>query len=436
MSSIEEKLRLQKEERDKKAAEEKKARMAAAANRNTGAMALHQKVEQERLDRLNQERAAAEERVKERERTNQLALEKAIKDEQERQEKMIRERKEKTEASAEARGQKNRAALDRRDSALTEWKQKNEPLKEAEREQQLQKLYLARLERKTSSQQSPTSPRSHGVAPTSPRSHGVQFTTPSASTPTTTPSSEPSPTDDSSLAKLPPMLGSGSVTNSSSKKLLTPKPKKSVMFSRTVAVQDGTPKAKKRLLDKHNKGLTEVGEEVLQYTTLKKLILGSNKLSSLPDNFTVLECLEILDLSSNDITEDEDGVANLQILSKMPLLHEVDFTGNQIYKLPVMENLVILGLADNNLDAIPEEIFLFKKLSKLDLSHNHIQHLPNELFSLVTINVLILAYNDLVELPEEIGQLVNLKVPFFFLLLLLLLLFGSLLFLISYHRSQ
>jgi len=50
--NIDELIKKQKEERARKAEEEKKARMEAAANRNISALEKQRKQEQERLDRL------------------------------------------------------------------------------------------------------------------------------------------------------------------------------------------------------------------------------------------------------------------------------------------------------------------------------------------------------------------------------------------------
>jgi len=108
----------------------------------------------------------------------------------------------------------------------------------------------------------PTSPR---VTPASPRASA-------ASAAAVTPTSPKSARGESSE------VAAQEEDATQVKKAKVTKPKKSVMFAKTVK-EEGAPTIK-RNLDKSGKNLLAIGDDVLQHTSLKKLTIGSNKIAS------------------------------------------------------------------------------------------------------------------------------------------------------------
>ncbi|KAJ3220691.1 hypothetical protein HK099_004092 [Clydaea vesicula] len=120
-----------------------------------------------------------------------------------------------------------------------------------------------------------------------------------------------------------------------------------------VPKEEDTPLIRTRLaearrsgfLDLRNLNLSQIPQEVLKLSEITTLLLGSNKLSSLPQQFAVLfPNLAFLDLSSNKITsvpKDLFDLENLEI---------VDIEGN---------NEAIKKLSNPSFDAIKEKIAIF-----------------------------------------------------------------------------
>ena len=68
-----------------------------------------------------------------------------------------------------------------------------------------------------------------------------------------------------------------------------------------------------------------------------------------------------------------------------------------------------LGLRDNQLTSLPEEIEALSQLKKLYLSYNQLTSLPEGIGALSQLEELGLSYNRLMSLPEGIGALLRLK---------------------------
>jgi internalin A len=73
-------------------------------------------------------------------------------------------------------------------------------------------------------------------------------------------------------------------------------------------------------------------------------------------------------------------------------------------------NLTLLGLSNNKLSVLPEEIGQFTNLTELYLSSNQLKSLPGEIGGLINLNSMLLSNNHLRSLPGEIGKLVNLTI--------------------------
>ncbi|EJK49650.1 hypothetical protein THAOC_31450 [Thalassiosira oceanica] len=140
-----------------------------------------------------------------------------------------------------------------------------------------------------------------------------------------------------------------------------------------------------------------------QFVFLRRLIIGSNKLSgALPNLPSKFPDLVDLDLSSNMITGSINGG-----LTNHPILKTLDLSGNMLtsfHETAVLSNLVQMNhmdLSENKLGpTIPRDIGKLKdKLTVLDLSNNNFEStIPSELGSLQSDATVRLAGNHFVSI--------------------------------------
>ncbi len=74
-----------------------------------------------------------------------------------------------------------------------------------------------------------------------------------------------------------------------------------------------------------------------------------------------------------------------------------------------LTNLLMLQVADNQLDSLPDEIGLCVKLGTLNLVGNQLTELPASLMTLVDLSSLVVSFNSLTALPDNIDKLVRLS---------------------------
>ena len=132
------------------------------------------------------------------------------------------------------------------------------------------------------------------------------------------------------------------------------------------------------------RGLTgAVPAEIGQLTSLKKLDLRSNQLTSVPAEIGQLTSLTDLGLGDNQLTS-------------VPA---------EIWQLTSLE---WLSLGINELTSVPAEIGQLTSLQLLHLSENRLTSVPAEIGQLTSLKRLYLGCNRLTSLPAEIGQLTSL----------------------------
>lgn len=109
------------------------------------------------------------------------------------------------------------------------------------------------------------------------------------------------------------------------------------------------------------------------------------------------------------IEENEDFSQIINVTSLTKLILDSCKPGNITPEISKLSNLTILSLACNNLLNIPPEIGNLQKLKKLNLHYNNLTELPPEIGNLTNLEVLVISLNKLTTLPSKTGNLTNLK---------------------------
>lgn len=169
----------------------------------------------------------------------------------------------------------------------------------------------------------------------------------------------------------------------------------------------------------------------LNFNNLQKLDLRHNKIENLVHGFCGNSFIKEIDLSSNDLTNIQVDMLDLESLEILNLAHnrlsfiapqsfhitciELDlsynnlesFQANTVENLPNLRRLVI---PHNKLTTIPL-LTALQSLDLLDLSYNNLNTIPNEAFShLPELKTLYLDNNNLKELnPSAFTRTVNIK---------------------------
>lgn len=157
-----------------------------------------------------------------------------------------------------------------------------------------------------------------------------------------------------------------------------------------------------------NQNLTEVPGYVTEMTDLKFLDLGGNQISSLPNNFSKLQNLEIFFCSDNLFE------TYPTILNQLPKLYMVAFKNNKMSTIPeeAFEGPHVkihwLILTGNMLQSLPNSVGRLAKMKKFMLSNNLLESLPKEITSMKDLEMIRLANNKLKIFPEVLRELPNL----------------------------
>lgn len=119
--------------------------------------------------------------------------------------------------------------------------------------------------------------------------------------------------------------------------------------------------------------ITELPNEICNLVNLETLIVISNKLKTIPSNISKLQNLKNLWLSKNQLVEIPDSIFTMKSLENVRLSH------NQINSFCNMKDffsgkqlapLTSLFLDNNKISSIPDILYDFISLQKLDLSYN------------------------------------------------------------------
>lgn len=169
-------------------------------------------------------------------------------------------------------------------------------------------------------------------------------------------------------------------------------------------------------------------------SSLKKLLLGHNKITLLNDNILSKSCqdLQVLELQHNSIREVERYA-----LTDAISLQIIDLSENHLEVIPAgffahLKRLRIVNLSKNKIRAITKDIFEETVMETLNIAHNHLKHFPSSLLAvsptLINLDVshnhidhldammlsntpnlisLNLAHNKLTLLPDNVFSYLN-----------------------------
>jgi Leucine-rich repeat (LRR) protein len=188
-------------------------------------------------------------------------------------------------------------------------------------------------------------------------------------------------------------------------------------------------------LQLNNNELAEIPEWLGSMTDLKELDLSWNeKITALPQSFTRLCNLEVIDLSRTSITRVPDSIREYKNLKTLHLGGSFElsktlvipdwigeltnleylFLGRSIKKIPRsignLRKLKRMVIYDNKIKTLPESIGNLLLLKELTIDFTHLRKLPKSFLNLSSLEKLELIVNaKLKRLPESFGSLRSLK---------------------------
>ncbi|MHA2362606.1 MAG: leucine-rich repeat domain-containing protein [Candidatus Hodarchaeales archaeon] len=181
-------------------------------------------------------------------------------------------------------------------------------------------------------------------------------------------------------------------------------------------------------LDKKD-NLVKLFENIIKLKHLKELVINGNKLAEIPDEFSHLQNLEILELKSNNLKQLTNSIADLKLnklllnenqfqefpkeIEKLNELEVLFLPNNHIIKIPdsikKLKKLKILNLGFNQISDVPESFTNLNMLTRVHLHDNNISSLPNSLDNMEKLSAFDLRNNKLKTLPESICNMKRLS---------------------------
>lgn len=156
----------------------------------------------------------------------------------------------------------------------------------------------------------------------------------------------------------------------------------------------------------NNKFEKELPKEFYQLKSLKNIEIQGSNIEVISDKLNNLNKLEGLKLYYNKIKKLPKNISGLSNLKSLYLNHnKIKFLPEDIGKL----NLTYLSLNNNLLKKLPSSFIKLKKLDTLILNENYIKELPKKIGNLEALKYLNLELNNLNFLPESFSTLTKLE---------------------------
>ena len=183
-------------------------------------------------------------------------------------------------------------------------------------------------------------------------------------------------------------------------------------------------------LNLSNLGLDDLPPSVQRLSSLQRLELRENSLTTLPDWIADLKQLVLLDVSRNrllDLPEALNKLTRLQSLkassvhlkappewiSNLTQLKHLDLSRSHLTDLPEalgeLKRLQLLNVSANQLSRVPKSIGRLNRLEELLLFGNSLEKLPDSLGQCARLRCLSLSNNQLASLPASLAALTELQ---------------------------
>ena len=150
-------------------------------------------------------------------------------------------------------------------------------------------------------------------------------------------------------------------------------------------------------------GLLAVPDPAIKLTTLDVIMLGRNRIATLPHTLSRLRYLRKLSLKQNELTGLTSSLAKLGYLQVLVL------TDNKLTSFDPMlleiASLRTLSLDKNQILSVPERIDRLSNLLALVLSHNPISRLPGNVCKLTSLTELRFKETKVRKVPMSFGTL-------------------------------
>ena len=160
------------------------------------------------------------------------------------------------------------------------------------------------------------------------------------------------------------------------------------------------------------RGIEKIPESIGIMTGLKWLKVSedaplTSSPMTIPDSIGDLSSLQVLDLSTTQVSSLPNTIGNLSSLQRL------DLSATQINSLPesigCLSNLQSLDLSTTQISSLPESIENLSSLQKLDLSSTQISSLPKSIWNLSGLHNLFLFDTLISSIPDSIANLSSLQ---------------------------
>jgi Leucine-rich repeat (LRR) protein len=156
-----------------------------------------------------------------------------------------------------------------------------------------------------------------------------------------------------------------------------------------------------------NLNLEILFNDLSKITSLKVLSVAESRISSVPKNVSLLNQLEDLDFSYNNIHTFPDGILNLQSLRRL------NFFDNHITQINCtnqnLKKLEYINLCYNDFLEFPYELSKIQKLQTIRIWGNEISQLNNSIGEFKKLTELNIQYNKINRISRNIMQCDSLK---------------------------
>jgi Leucine-rich repeat (LRR) protein len=151
----------------------------------------------------------------------------------------------------------------------------------------------------------------------------------------------------------------------------------------------------------------KIPDEMILFTTSKKLTVNHNRLKILPKNIDNLINLTMITVAVNNIVILPKNICNLINLEYLVVSY------NQISVIPKnigrLINLVHLEIANNKIKIIPKNMGNLIKLKFLNINTNPLEFIDNKLKNLVELKKIRLSNGQFELLPKKLQNLIDIK---------------------------